>query len=231
MSHMNCAPREKEDNVKRARVPILLPNGRPLPCRKTLPSSFLKRCIQHSALSVPGIYDSVVKDVDSLYQKRKQGSRKESTKESFKLHNYGHDKEKLTSSCHNANSAPFNKAENHSPIHRLQTAFDQTRPERQQQGKGYAVVGQPLPPAPFLPTVTVKRRAQFKIKTLSVTHMKEHFYYQPGGFISESKKKRSNINSEQTRSTRRRCMRVTDDEKLFLEATAAMSVPQPPTTR
>jgi hypothetical protein len=217
MAHMNSNQREKEVNVKRARgVPNLLPNGRPLPCRKTLPSRFLKRYRPHSALSVPG-FNSVV-NAHPLHHQQKHGSRKESTEEPFKLDNYGHYKEKLTSFCHNANS----------PMHRLQTAFDLRRPEQQHQGKRSAVIGRPLAPAPFLPNGLVKRCAENKLKMpLSGTCMNYHVYDQPGGFTSESKKKRNNINSEQTRSMRRRWMRVTEEEKLFLEATAAMSVQRP----
>jgi hypothetical protein len=192
-----------------------MPQMRPLPSMRTLPSVLVKTRKHHRALPVSEI---VTVPHEEPSQPIKQDRPKESTQKAPEL-GVGHGQKPTSLSHHNhATGVYFNNVEVKRPMHPLQGTLLVNMLAEQLKCTRSSVIGQPLPPPPSLP----QREVQL--------HSDEEAFTRPcvtntrvisKDALSVSKKRASK--NDNKRSVRRRYSHMTDDEKVFVEAAAALS--------
>jgi hypothetical protein len=183
-----------------------MPQVRPLPYMRTLPSILVKTHKHHRA---------VLHEEPS--HSSKQDRPKESTQKTPEL-GVGHGQKPTSLSHHNHTTGVyFNNVMIKLPMHPLQGTLVNMLAEQLKCTRS-SVIGQPLPPPPSLP----QREVQL--------HSDEEAFTRPcvtntrvisKDALSVSKKRASK--NDNKRSVRRRYSHMTDDEKVFVEAAAALS--------
>jgi hypothetical protein len=185
-----------------------IPQVHPLPYRRALPSFLVKTHKHHRALSVAEIVTMVRHEESS--QPNKQDRPKEATQKASEM-GVGHG-QKPTSLSRQATGVYFDNVEIKGPMHPLQGPLVNMLAE-QLKGTRSSVIGRPLPSPPSLPQGVVQLHSFTRPSVTSTRVILKEA-------ISISKKRASK--NDNKRSVRRRYSRMTDDEKVFVEAATAL---------
>jgi hypothetical protein len=178
----------------------------------TLPSILVKTHKHHRDLSVVEVVPH-----EEPSQPNKQVRPKESTQKAPEL-GVGHGQKRLLTHHNHATGVYFNSVEiKKFPMYPLQGTLANMLAEQLKCTRS-SVIGQPLPPPPSLPQGEVQLHSNeiaFTRPCITNTHviLKDS--------LSISKKRASK--NDNKRAVRRRYRRMTDDEKVFVEAAAALS--------
>jgi hypothetical protein len=192
-----------------------MPQVRPLPHMRKLPSILVKSHRQHRALPVAEIVNMVQNEEPS--QPNKRDRPKESTQLAPEL-GVGHGQKPTSLSHHNHTTGVyFNNVMIKLPMHPLQGTLVNMLAEQLKCTRS-SVIGQPLPPPPSLPRREVQLHSDEEACTRPCVTNNRVILKDA---LSVSKK-RASINDNK-RSGRRRYSHMTDDEKVFVEAAAALS--------